>query len=159
MAPSAKPDIGPSRIPIAEGAARRTQFETASDRVLFPDVTRQAFDQSVEDDAAAPRLLEVFVHRQPCVEAWLELGQKAHKARIAPGEADLADADAKAGADRRQVGELVVGTQREKIAVNFADLRLQRAHGRGVAVEANQSVLAEIGDGFRDAVALQIVLA
>src|SRR6185437_12131669 len=66
---------------------------------------------------------------------------------------------AEASADRRQMGELVVGAQGEHVAVDRAESRRKGAYGGFVAIEADQRMSGEIGEGPRRAMPLEIVLA
>ena len=50
------------------------------------------------------------MHSDPSVEFHLEsVGQQAHKVDVAPGQRDLAYADAAAGANQRELAYIAIG--------------------------------------------------
>ena len=61
----------------------------------------------------APARAQVLVQGEPNVEVEVRLGKERDEARIAAGDAALNEADAEAGADRRDLRELAVDAQRE----------------------------------------------
>ena len=87
--------------------------------VLLLEVGLQPCDQPVEGRAAASIGAHIFVHRQPGRQLQPNASGRRARGRGPARQRDLADADAEAGPDRRQLREVAVGAQRELVAASF----------------------------------------
>jgi hypothetical protein len=70
----------------------------------------------MECDLAARARAQILMHRYPGLQFELELTwQHANERGIAPGDTHLADANSASGSNQRQLAEVAVGPQRERL--------------------------------------------
>ena len=98
------------------------------------------------------------MHDEPDLERVLDrVRQDGDELGRAPRDILLATADADAGAQRGELGEVVVATKEEILAGQSLGEFTGAAEGRVVAVEADQAVVFQIGERTRLAEARQVV--
>ena len=112
----------------------------------------------VEQQSDAPRVAQVLVHGQPHVETEIEqVRQDRNQIRIARRHAVLADADADAGADRRELADIAVAAIGEQLARHRLAANADRLQRGIVAVHAHHRMRSELCRGLRHAVPREIV--
>jgi len=98
------------------------------------------------------------MHGDPDIQRDFErIRQYRHQHRLARGQLHLARADAAAGADRGQYGEVGVGAQAEHAAIERYAARTNVAGESGFTVVADQAMLRQLVHGLRRAMPAQIV--
>ena len=120
-------------------------------------VLSQPRGEVVHHQPQAPARPQILVQGEPNVEIEAHFGKERDQARIATGDAALNEADAAAGADRRDLRELVVGAQRELRAVQrvAAD---ELPEIRRLAIEADQREKLRLLRAERDGAAVSSAL-
>ena len=83
-----------------------------------PDKVRQPSGETVEDQTHAPGDLQILVHGEPDFQCVLDrVRQDGDEFRRSPRDVFLAAADADAGAQRRELGEVAVAAEAEIFAM------------------------------------------
>jgi len=121
------------------------------------DIILQPLRKRIENDPAARRRAQAFMHDQPSFELHLEaVRQDVRELRIAGGERVLADADPETGADGRELGEIAVGFERKTKRRQVRRPRQDGADRRRLTVIADEIVTGEVVERFGHAASVEI---